>query len=109
MGFLDLVDLWQILEIKRKIEMEIVCHLIPNACLGCLLYATMYQLRDLKQKAEQMIQADLFQVSNIEDCISLNFSELTDLITDQKLQKLHFRSFISEASFQKLHFHPCQK
>ena len=80
--YVDIVELWQLLEVKGMLETYIGENISPDNCIGILfMYADAYHMEHVKQKIIDLMNSQFSKISECKEFTSLSLSNLISLIT----------------------------
>ena len=79
--YLDIVELWQLIQVKAVLEVYITENITPHNCIKWFFYADRYSMELVIQTTKNLIQSNFPEVSRNEDFLSLSLSNLISLIS----------------------------
>ena len=79
--YVDIVELWQLTQVKPLLEAYIAKNITPQDCIGWLNYADVYQLEHVISKIIDMIDTRFSEISTSKEFLALSLSNLIAFIS----------------------------
>lgn len=78
--YLEVVEHFQLQEVKRRFDEFIAGNLKPNNCIGFYYYSDLFLLKDTNKKSQQMMLTAFQEVTSGTEFKQLTYAELVDYI-----------------------------